>query len=230
MKPRTVMWLLLVGGLALAAFVLLAPFAGAADVYGNIGPAPAVGGIFTRYPLSSYQLDQYFPAISVGVFSGIDTSGLLPMIAFFVAQVIWLLTAFTSYLVITLFAFAYSLDLVNGTGAPGSGALAPVSQAIQNIYHGTFGQPWLIAAISAVALWALWRAIVQRQYVQTASSLAASLAYVVLAIGIVTQPQTTIAPVSKYSNAVSTSLLSLSTEGDLTGEAAAKQAASSQLF
>jgi hypothetical protein len=222
--------LLMLGALAAVIFVLLAPFAGAADVYGNIGPAPAAGGIFTRYPLTNYQLDQYFPAISVGVFSGIDTSGLLPMIAYFIAQMIWLITAFISYLVITLFAFAYSLDLVNGNGAPGSGALAPVSQAVQNIYRGTFGQPWLIAAVSAVSLWAMWRAIVQRQYTQTAAQLAASLAYVVLSIGIVTQPQATIAPVSKYSNEVSTSLLSLSTQGKLTGESAAKQAASSQLF
>jgi hypothetical protein len=222
--------LLVMGALAVVIFALIAPFAGAADVYGNIGPAPAAGGIFTRYQLGSYQLDQYFPAISVGLTSGVDTSGLLPMIAYFIAQVIWLITAFISYLVITLFAFAYSLDLVNGNGAPGSGALAPISGAIQNIYHGAFGQPWLIAAVSAVSLWAMWRAIVQRQYTRTAASLAASLAYVVIAVGIVTQPQTTIAPVSKYSNEVSTSLLSLSTQGKLAGEAAAKEAASSQLF
>jgi hypothetical protein len=222
--------LLLVGVLAVVFFALVAPLAGAADLYGNIGPAPAAGGIFTRYPLSSYQLDQYFSAISVGAFSGIDTSGLLPMIAYFIAQVIWLATAFVSYVVITLFAFAYSLNLINGNGAPGSGALAPVSQAVQNIYYGTFGQPWLIAAVSAVSLWAMWRAIVQRQYTQTAATLAASLAYVVLAVGIVTQPQATIAPASKYANEVSTSLLSLSTQGTLTGEASAKEAASSQLF
>jgi len=222
--------LLISGVLALVIFALIAPFAGAADVYGNIGPAPAAGGIFTRYQLGSYQLDQYFPAISVGFTSGVDTSGLLPMIAYFIAQVIWLITAFVSDLVITLFAFAYSLDLVNGNGAPGSGALAPISQAIQNIYHGAFGQPWLIAAVSAVSLWAMWRAIVQRQYTQTAAQLATSLAYVVLSIGIVTQPQATIAPASKYSNEVSTSLLSLSTQGKLSGEAAAKEAASSQLF
>ncbi len=88
-----------------------------------------------RYPLANYQLDQYFPAISVGVFSGVDASGLLPMIAYFIAQVIWMITAFVAYAVITLFAFAFSLDLVNGNGTPGSGALAPVSQAIHNIYR-----------------------------------------------------------------------------------------------
>ncbi len=49
------------------------------------------------------------------------------MIAYFIAQVLWLITAFLANGVITLFAFAFNLDLVNGNGTPGSGALAPVS-------------------------------------------------------------------------------------------------------
>ena len=95
----------LLGALVLVA--LAAPPAGASDVYSNIGPAPQIpaGGLFGRYPIGNYQLDQFFPAIKVGLFSGIDTSGLLPMIAYFLAQVIWLITAFISNLVITLFAF-----------------------------------------------------------------------------------------------------------------------------
>ncbi len=106
---------------ALALLLAAAPaFAG--DVYGNIGPAPQVagGGIFGRYPITSYQLDQYFPAISVGVLSGVDVSGLAPMIAYFFAQLLWLITAFLANGVITLFAFAFNLDLVNGNGSPGS--------------------------------------------------------------------------------------------------------------
>ena len=46
-----------------------------------------------RYPLANYSLDQYFPAISVGLTSGVDASGVVPMIAYFAAQVIWGLTA-----------------------------------------------------------------------------------------------------------------------------------------
>lgn len=224
--------LLLAAGLALLLLGLAAPFAGADDVYGSIGPAPQIpaGGWFGRYPIASYQLDQYFPALSVGVFSGVDTSGLLPMVAYFIAQVLWLITAFVSNAVITLFALAYSLDLVNGNGSPGSGALAPVSQAIQNIYSGAFGKPWLIAAVSLVAVWAMWRSLVQRRYTETTTSLLTSLAYCALAIGIVTQPQATIGPASRYANELSTSLLSVTSEGAVTGEAAAKQAAGNQLF
>jgi len=228
-RRRTIV-LALLGALALLA--LAGPPALASDVYGNIGPASQIpaGGLFGRYPLTNYQLDQYFPAIKVGVFSGVDTSGLLPMIAYFIAQVIWLITAFISNAVITLFAFAFSLDLVNGNGTPGSGALAPVSQAIQNIYQHTFGQPWLIAAVALVSMWAMWKALVQRRYTETAGTLALSLLYCLLALAIVTQPQRTIAPASKYANELSTALLSATSQGSLTSEAAAKQAAGNQLF
>jgi hypothetical protein len=229
-RKRRVIALAFFGAVVL--FALAAPSTFAGDVYGNIGPAPQIppGGLYGRYPLGNYQLDQYFPAISVGVFSGIDTSGLLPMIAYFIAQVIWLITAFISNAVITLFAFAFNLDLVNGNGARGSGALAPVSQAIQNIYHSTFGQPWLIAAVALTSIWAMWKALVQRRYTETAGTLALSLVYCIVALAIVTQPQRTIGPASQYANKLSTALLSLTSQGSLTNEGAAKQAASDQLF
>ena len=79
------------------------------------------GSLLDRYPLANYQLDQYFPAISVGLISGVDVSGVAPMIAYFIAQVIWLITAFLANAVITLFAFAFNLDLVNGNGTPAQG-------------------------------------------------------------------------------------------------------------
>ena len=216
-----------------AGFVLLAgPPAGANDVYSNIGPAPQLpsGGLVGRYPLANYQLDQYFPGVSVGVFSGVDVSGVPPLIAFFIAQVIWLITSFLANAVIILFAFAFNLDLVNGNGTPGSGALTPVASAIHNLYTNTFGAPWLVAAIVLAGCWAMWKALVQRRYTETAGALAVSLLYCVLAIGIVTQPQRTIAPVSRLSNQLSTSLLSLTSQGSIGNEQQAKTAASNQLF
>ena len=159
----------------------------------------------------NYSLDQYFPAISVGLTSGVDASGVAPMIAYFAAQVIWLLTAFLANAVITLFAFAFNLDLLNGNGSPGSGALAPISDAIHNLYASTFGAPWLIAAVVLAGCWAMWKALVQRRYTETAGALAVSLLYCVLAIGIVTQPERTIGPASQLSNQLSTALLSLDT-------------------
>ena len=214
------------------ALLLLAAPALAGDVYSNIGPAPQLpaGGLVGRYPLANYSLDQYFPAISVGLTSGVDASGVAPMMAYFAAQVIWLLTAFLANAVITLFGFAFSLDLVNGNGSPGSGALTPISDAIHNLYASTFGAPWLIVAVVLAGCWAMWKALVQRRYTETAGALAVSLLYCVLAIGIVTQPERTIAPVSKLSNQLSTALLSLTSQGSIGSEQQAKSAASNQLF
>lgn len=219
-------------GLAVLLVAVAAPAAGAGDVYGNIGPAPQLpaGSLLGRYPLSNYQLDQYFPAISVGLTSGVDVSGVAPMIAYFLAQVIWLITVFLANAVITLFAFAFNLDLVNGNGTPGSGALTPVSSAIHNLYTGTFGAPWLIVAIVLAGCWAMWKALVQRRYTETAGALALSLVYCVLAIGIVTQPERTIAPASKLSNQLSSALLSLTSQGSISSEEQAKTGAGNQLF
>jgi TrbL/VirB6 plasmid conjugal transfer protein len=217
---------------SVAALLLFAAPALAGDVYSNIGPAPQLpaGGLVGRYPLANYSLDQYFPAISVGLTSGVDASGVAPMMAYFAAQVIWLLTAFLANAVITLFGFAFSLDLVNGNGSPGSGALTPISAAIHNLYASTFGAPWLIVAVVLAGCWAMWKALVQRRYTETAGALAISLLYCVLAIGIVTQPERTIAPVSKLSNQLSTALLSLTSQGSIGNEQQAKSAASNQLF
>jgi TrbL/VirB6 plasmid conjugal transfer protein len=214
------------------ALLLAAAPALAGDVYSNIGPAPQVtgGGIFGRYPIGNYQLDQYFPAISVGLTSGVDASGVVPMIAYFFAQALWGITSLLAYGVITLFGFAFNLDLVNGNGSPGSGALTPVSSAIHNIYASTFGAPWLVVAIVCAGCWAMWKALVQRRYTETAGALAVSLLYCVLAIGIVTQPERTIAPASKLSNQISTALLSLTNQGSISNEQQAKSAASDQLF
>ncbi len=218
-------------GSAITLLLFAAP-ALAGDVYSNIGPAPQLpaGGLVGRYPLANYSLDQYFPAISVGLTSGVDASGVAPMMAYFAAQVIWLLTAFLANAVITLFGFAFSLDLVNGNGSPGSGALTPISDAIHNLYASTFGAPWLIVAVVLAGCWAMWKALVQRRYTETAGALAVSLLYCVLAIGIVTQPERTIAPVSKLSNQLSTALLSLTSQGSIGNEQQAKSAASNQLF
>jgi hypothetical protein len=224
--------LALLFALTIGLVLLASPAAVANDVYGNIGPAPQLpaGGLAERYPLTNYQLDQYFPGISVGVFSGVDVSGVPPLIAFFIAQVLWLITAFLANAVITLFAFAFNLDLVNGNGSPGSGALTPVASAIHNLYTNTFGAPWLVVAIVLAGCWAMWKALVQRRYTETAGALAVSLLYCVLAIGIVTQPQRTIAPASKLSNQLSTALLSLTNQGSIGSEQQAKTAASNQLF
>lgn len=213
--------------------VLLAhPGALADDVMGNISPAPQIppGGWVGRYPVERYSLDQFFPAISVGVFSGVDASGLIPSIAYFGAQLLWEITCFLANGVILLFDLAFNLNLLTGNGTPGSGALAPVSQAIHGMYESTFGTPWLIAMVVLVGCWAMWKALVQRKYTETAGALGVSFLFFLLAIGIVTQPERTIGPASRFTNQLSTAILSLTNEGSVGSEEKAKVGASDQLF
>jgi hypothetical protein len=131
--------------LALGALALAHPASAlASDVWSNISPAAPLGpdGLFGRYPLDHYTLDQHFSAVSVSLTGGVDVSGVLPMIAYFFGAVLWWLTSFLANALITLFAFAFSLDLLNGSSATGgAGALAPVSAAIHSIYASVFGGP-----------------------------------------------------------------------------------------
>jgi hypothetical protein len=221
-------------GLSLA-FVLLAhPLAGAAsDVWGNVGPASPLGanGLFGRYPLSHYMLDEHFDAVSASLTGGVDVSGVPPMIAYFLASVLWALTSFLANTLISLFAFAFSLDLVNGSSATGgAGALGPVSQAIHSIYANVFGAPWLVVAVAIAGIWAMWKALVQRRYSETAGALGLSLIYVVVALFFVAQPGATIGAASQWTNRMSVAFLAIADHGGPSGGGQARDDAANQLF
>jgi hypothetical protein len=214
--------------------VLLAhPLAGAAtDVWGNVGPAPQLGGgIAGRYPLLNYSLDQHFDAVSVSLTSGPDVSGVPPMIAYFFASILWLATSFLANLLITLFGFAFGLDLVNGSQATGgAGTLAPVARAIHSIYADVLGQPWLVLGVAITGIWAMWKALVLRRYSETAGALGLSLIYVVLALFFVAQPGATIGAVSGWTNQMSGAFLSISSDGNASSATQAKQDTANELF
>ena len=218
---------------ALATGVHAAVARAGTDIWGNVGPASPLGsgGLFGRYPLGHYALDQHFSAVSASITGGVDVSGLLPMIAYFFASLAWLATSFGAKVLIELFAFAFDLDLVGGSEATGGvGALGPVSAAIHSIYADVLGGPWLVLAVSAVGLWAMWRALVQRRYSETAGALALSLIYVVVALFFVAEPGQTIGQASRWTNAMSQAFLSISAHGDPSGGAEATEDDSDQLW
>ncbi len=217
---------------ALAGLLLAHPVARAAsDVFSNVGPGSSTTGLADRFPLGNYALDHHFDAVNASLTGGIDVSGVPPLIAYFLADVIWQLTAFISNTVITLFAFAFSLDLVNGSQATGGpGALAPVSNAVRSIYSSVFGAPWMVLAVTAAGLWAMWKALVQRRYAETAGALALSLLFTVIALAFVTQPERTIGQASRWTNQLSAAFLSLSNSGTISDESQARQQASDQLY
>lgn len=227
---RRVVW----GSLGLAGLlVLLAHPAAQGDVWANVGPASPLGaaGLDGRYPLGNYALDEHFSAVSAGVFSGVDVSGVGPMIAYFFANELWQLTAWLANTLIDLFGFAFSLDLVNGSSATGgAGALGPVSRAIHSIYADAFGGPWMVLAVSATGCWAMWRALVQRRYAETAGRLALSLIYIGIALFFVLEPAQTIGTASGWTNEMSGAFLSIAKDGDPGSQEEAKQAGADQLF
>jgi len=217
---------------ALAGLLLARPVARAAsDVFSNVGPGSSTTGLADRFPLGNYALDHHFDAVRASLTGGVDVSGVPPLIAYFLADVIWQLTAFIANAVITLFAFAFSLDLVNGSQATGgAGALAPVSNAVRSIYTGVFGRPWMALAVTAAGVWAMWKALVQRRYAETAGALGLSLLFTIIALAFVTQPEKTIGQASRWTNQLSAAFLSLSSSGTLGNENQARQQASDQLY
>jgi hypothetical protein len=230
-RARQLCLVLGLGGLLVG---LAHPLASAAtDIWGNVAPASPLGsgGLFGRYPLDHYTLDQHFTAISASLTGGVDASGLLPMLAYFFAGLLWVATSFLANTLITFFSFAFSLDLVNGSSATGgAGALAPVSAAIHSIYSNVFGGPWLVLAITVVGIWAMWKALVQRRYSETAGALGLSLIYVVLALFFVAQPAATIGSASAWTNQMSVAFLSIADHGSPSGGTQAKEGAADQLF
>ena len=64
----------------------------------------------------------------ISLTGGIDASGIPAMIAYFLANLLWQITAFVANALIALFGLAFSLDLLNRSPSTGgAGALAPVS-------------------------------------------------------------------------------------------------------
>jgi hypothetical protein len=227
-------WIVAALGLGVLLALIVPEIAGAAsDVWGNVGPSPQLGGegLAGRYPLTNYSLDQHFDAVSVSLTSGPDVSGVPPMIAYFCASMLWLGTSWLANLLITLFNFAFSLDLVNGSAATGGeGALAPVSRAIHSIYADVLGEPWLVLAVAVAGMWAMWKALVQRRYAETAGALGLSLIYVVAALFFVAQPGATIGSVSKWTNQMSGAFLSISSHGTPSSARQAREDAGEELF
>jgi hypothetical protein len=226
---RRAWWLLAV---AVVVVLVAHPQAGASsDAFRDVGPGGIGGGLAGRYPLGNYALDQHFNGVEASLTGGVDVSGVPPLIAYFLADVLWQLTAFLANALITLFGFAFSLDLVNGSQATGgAGALQPVAAAVRTIYTHVFGEAWTVVAVVLAGLWAMWKALVQRRYTETAGALGLSVVFMVIALAFVTQPERTIGQATHWTNQLSAAFLSLSDHGDLSDETRARQQASDQLF
>jgi hypothetical protein len=213
------------GFVALAWPAASARFLGS-DVIGNVSPESQVGGgLADRYPLSAYALDYH---VDVGL---TDPGGVAPMIAHWAAAQLWSMTSFLVKIVIDLFTWAFSLDLLGGDPATGGdGALAPVSEAIASVYENVIGEAWMVVAILVAGIWGIWKALVQRRYTETAGALGVSVLFVLIALFFVYQPERTIGEASRWTNTMSLAFLSGANRGSLDDPQQAKGQVADHLF
>jgi hypothetical protein len=211
--------------LVLALVLLAWPSAGAeyrgSDLFGNVAPESQTrGGLADRYPLSAYALDYH---VDVGL---TEPEGIPPMIAQWAAAQLWSVTSLLVSATISVFTWAFSLDLLNGS----DGALIPIGDAISSLYENVIGEAWMVAAILVAGLWGIWKALVQRRYTETAGALGVSVLFVLIALFFVYQPERTVGQAAQWSNEISRALLAGTSSGSLDDPDAAKRRVSDHLF
>jgi hypothetical protein len=196
------------------------------DVIGNVSPESQVGGgLVDKYPLSAYALDYH---VDVGL---TDPGGVAPMIAHWAAAQLWSMTSFLVKVVIDLFTWAFSLDLLGGDPNTGAdGALGPVSDAIASVYENVIGEAWMVVAILVAGIWGIWKALVQRRYTETAGALGISVLFVLVALFFVYQPERTVGEASRWTNTMSLAFLSGANRGSLDDPQQAKRHVADHLF
>lgn len=195
------------------------------DLFGNVAPNGGVGGLADRYPLSAYTLDYHVDGPSAG-FGGVSAGDVPQMISQWLTSQIWAVLVWVLKLVIDLFGWAFSLDLINGQ----HGALTPVGDAVRGVYQGVFGNTWTVAAITLAGLIALWTGLAQRRYSETFASLAVSVACVVIALTLIFDPVGTVGLAARWSRDMSGSFLAATNQGDVTDPASAKRDVSDHLW
>jgi hypothetical protein len=208
-RRRTIATLVLAAALVLLAGPLASGKDLGTDVLGNIAPAPQVGSgaLSERYPLSAYGLDYH---TQTGI---TQLDGVPPTIAHWAAAQLWSLSSFLVKMVIDLFTWAFSLNLLGGVPGQQGGALAPVANAITSLYENVIGEAWMVVAIVLAGIWGIWKALVQRRYTETAGALALSVVFVVVALFFVYEPEKTIGQASNWTNTMSLAFLSGTSRG-----------------
>lgn len=174
------------------------------SIWENISPDSKLGGgsFADRYQLGAYRLDYK-------VDTGLNTSGYVASMAQWVAALLWTFTTWALRLAMDVFAWSYSLDLLNGDG----GVFAPISSAVRSMQDTVFGQ-FTLAAVALFGLWMTWKTVAQRDYAAAAARVMLLLVLGGVAWAIIYQPRDTVGWASQQVNAVSLSFLGGMNAGD----------------
>ena len=173
----------------------------------SVGPTAgrncrASGSIAHPYPLSSYGIDSQ---VSMSITNlGDYVFGALQDTAAF----LWYALVFVIKGVLLMLEWAFSLDLLNR-------AMTAVRHALDTLHSRVLGRPWFLAAIAVAGLWGIWRGLVQRRTAETLGGLAATVALMVLALVLISDPAGTVGHASKLADDASLEIVSAATQGDV---------------
>jgi hypothetical protein len=192
--------------------VLLAGLVGVAhakyrgsDLLGNVLPQSQLpsNSLIDRYPISAYGLDFH---IDTGT-AGLDVTSWPAVAGQFLVAELFAITAMVMTVMIRVFLWAFSLDLVNGNGRAGSSALEPVTMAMQNLHDGALGHWWIVIGILLAGLWGTYVGLAHRRTSELFAGLARSVVFAVIAMTLLYDPQGTIGAASRAVNQFSQQLL-----------------------
>jgi hypothetical protein len=158
------------------------------------------GSIAHTYPVSNYGLDVQVETridkVENNLFAALQSVGAL----------VWLGLVYALKGVLLLLEWAFSLDLLDE-------AMGSVRRALEQLHRRVLGTPWFMAAIAIAGLWGIWRGLVQRQTIQTATGLAATVALMLCALVVIRDPAGTVGHASRLANEASLGFMSAASSG-----------------
>jgi hypothetical protein len=158
------------------------------------------GSIAHTYPVSNYGLDVQIETridrVENNLFAAIQSVGALA----------WLGLVYALKGVLLLLEWAFSLDLLNE-------AMGSVRRTLEQLHRRVLGTPWFLAAIAIAGVWGIWRGLVQRRTIQTATGLAATVALMLCALIVIRDPAGTVGHASRLANQASLGFMSAASTG-----------------
>ena len=162
------------------------------------------GALEHPYPVANYGFDIHIDTGITRVKSN------LLMAVQTIASFVWLGLLYLVKGALLLLQWGFSVDLLGD-------AMRDVRRALTRLHEHVIGEPWFLAAISVAGLWGIWRGFVQRRAIETIGGLFATVALMVVALVLISNPTGTVGRASRMTNDASLALLAGASTGSLEG-------------
>lgn len=154
------------------------------SVFDNTSPESQVTGLIEKYPSNRYGLDWHVGDVVttkdlglVDVPSGLNVDNAQMKFEHKLTSTLWDGVRIMNIGTITLFSWAFSLDIINGP----NGLMRPIVESMKNL-RSALGDEWMSLGFVLLGGWAAWRIHAKREHASTGSQLGMSLVYVLGAI------------------------------------------------